>query len=182
MTTEEQDHLAILRGKALLEQGEARLRPSRDWLVMGAIPLCLTLVGLLVAWSLTKTPAYAAGPIPTTRPAPAQKEVRARAFILEDENGRAVATLITERGGTVLRLCDAKGDARAMLSVTNDGPSLGLFDENDHLRAALVAHKAGSGMMLHDENGKTRIGAAVLKDDARICFWKADGQTIWQAP
>ena len=58
------------------------------------------------------------------------REVRARKFVLEDENGEIRAGLVALKDGPMLALYDEKGENRAGLGVDKDGPMLALDDEN----------------------------------------------------
>ena len=58
-----------------------------------------------------------------------QRVLRARKFILEDENGELRALLCIGKGGPGLYLYDEKGKLRAMLRVGKYGPRLSLSDE-----------------------------------------------------
>jgi len=56
-------------------------------------------------------------------------EIRANRFVLEDENGKSRAELLTTKLGSALKLSDEAGNRRAMLFVDKDGPRLSLCDE-----------------------------------------------------
>lgn len=88
------------------------------------------------------------------------KEIRAKRFILEDENGKT----------------------RADLSVGKNNPGLWLFDENGKVRASLNIGKDGSGLGLSDENSKTRIVLYMGKDGPRLALFGENGKLIWKAP
>jgi len=94
-------------------------------------------------------------------------ELRARAFILEDENGkrRAILSLFAD-GSPALSLYDANGKTRALLTMDTDGnPALGLFDANQKAGAMLnVFTDGGPALSLSDANGKARTKLGVLKD------------------
>lgn len=102
-----------------LEKELARTRSRNRWLTAA-----LLLVGVGAVAGLG-------------RASVAEKEVRAKSFIVEDEKGRT----------------------RAKLSVRENAPVLSLFDENEKLRVGLTATKDGPALTLLDENGKP-IGKA----------------------
>jgi hypothetical protein len=135
-------------------------------------------------------------------PAQALSEVRARSFVLVNENGKPLAELgVTEAGGpavgTRLRFFDQKGKpvlwlgvdqngprfdlhdengkARAALDLLKDGPELILFDENGKMRAGLTATKYGPGLCLFDENDTMRAGLFVEKSGARLSLGDEKG-------
>jgi len=105
-----------------IEKELAEARRRNRWLltIMG-----LVVVGIGLAWILTKTTAAATA---TTAP----KVIRANDFIVENANGKT----------------------RAELSVDKDGPRLGLLDEKGKPRAELGIDKDKSGLKLGDANGK----------------------------
>jgi hypothetical protein len=83
-------------------------------------------------------------------------ELRARAFILEDANGKERAWLrVFTDGVPTLALFDASEKLRAGLSLLTDGsPGLGLYDANEKTRAMLtVLTDGGPGLALYDANG-----------------------------
>jgi len=67
----------------------------------------------------------------------AEKVIRAKRFVLEDENGKTRASLIVGKDGPGLVLLDENGKPRAMLSVLKDGPGLALYDENGNVIKSL---------------------------------------------
>ena len=85
----------------------------------------LAVVGLGLAWTLTKTTPTAWG----QRAAAAPKVIRANRFIVEDANGKTRATLSVDKDGPVLSLLDEKGKVRAGLPVSKGVPGLALIDE-----------------------------------------------------
>lgn len=94
--------------------------------------------------------------------AAALNEIHARAFILEDANGKARAKLTANKDGTGLTLYDENGKNRATLGVTSEGPGLVLFDENGKSRVALDTSAGAPGLSLSDENGVTRANLVAL--------------------
>ena len=84
----------------------------------------------------------------------AEKQVIARMFILEDENGKPRATLGVLKKEPRLDMLDEKGETRAALAVFKDGPGLTLFDEKGKTRASVVVLRNKPMIGLSDENGK----------------------------
>jgi hypothetical protein len=67
-----------------------------------------------------------------------EEQVRARQFILMDENGKERASLVADRAGSVfLVLFDQNEKSRANLSVSPDGPSLVFYDPDGKARTIL---------------------------------------------
>ena len=113
------------------------------------------------------------------RPAGTANIIRARGFVLEDDNGRSRAALSMHEGAAGLCLWDENGKLRAVLT---DGPQLSLADENGELRAGLYVTVAGTGLTLSDEKGKTRAGLVVLKYGPELVLSDENGKPIWSAP
>jgi hypothetical protein len=117
----------------------------------------LAVTGLLLAWVVTgTTPAVAAegaGEVP--------KEIRANAFIVEDENGTVRARLSERR----LDLLDEKGLERASLGVS----FLSLNDEKGELRAGLGTR----GLGLRGERGELRVS---LGSELGLSLWDERGE------
>lgn len=114
--------------------------------------VCLLVAFLTLTWTgLSRlTPAYAQNtPL---------KEVRAKEFILEDENGNIRASLVVSKGVPSLSLMNENGEPLAMLAVSKKGPVLTLCDINGKIRFMQSVSKDGSAMKFYDENGKTRAG------------------------
>ncbi|MFC1528727.1 hypothetical protein ACFL5B_02335 [Candidatus Latescibacterota bacterium] len=122
-----------------------------------------------------------------------QDEVRAKKFVLEDENGKIRAGLtVTEYGPTLVMsddnsklrawlsvnkdesrftLYDENGKRRTMLATTGDCASFTLFDENDMHRVGLSVNEYGPGLALSDENGKRRVMLLGSKDrTGQVCL------------
>jgi hypothetical protein len=155
-----------------LEKGLASARRFNRWL--------LAAVGLaLGVWILAGTfgPTIAAAPAGGG----AVKEVRAREFILEDENGNNRARLSMGNDGPTLALFDEKGKNRAKLSAFKDGPGLYLFDENGKPRAVLSAFKDGPGLNLADENSKGGVMLIADKNGPALILYDENGKVMWQA-
>jgi hypothetical protein len=105
-----------------LERELGRVKRRSRWL-LGAI--------LFVAGGLTPPGVFETTAIRArAQGAGTAEQIRARAFILEDEKGESRAALSVTKGGPGLLLLDEKGESRAGLRVFKDGPSLVLFDDN----------------------------------------------------
>jgi hypothetical protein len=121
-------------------------------------------------------------------PAQVLPEVRARSFVLVDENGKPLAELgVTEAGGpavgTRLRFFDDNGKVRLWMGFDkNTGPRFGLYDENGNSRASLAVVKEGSALLLDDENGKPRATLGATKKGPGLSLFDENGKDIWKAP
>jgi hypothetical protein len=112
-----------------------------------------------------------------------EKVVRAREFILEDENGKVRGILSAAGGDPGLRLYDEKGMLRATLDATEYGPG-GLFlrDAKGKLRAAVcVPELIGPGVDLHDAKGKLRAALGMTEDVPGVWLLDRNGNVIWSA-
>ena len=109
-----------------------------------------------------------------------RQEVRARSFVLVDEDGKTRGALKAGKEGPVLKLADETGKSRAMLGVDKNGPKLILRDESGKVRVWLVAGRDGPKLNLYDENGVERAVLNIDKDGLRLC--DANGKVYWAAP
>jgi hypothetical protein len=107
--------------------------------------------------------------------------IEARAFILVDDNGKARAKLLIDKGMPGLALCDENGKSRVVLGVNKDGPGLALCDENEKYRVGLGVNKDGPALLLTDENEKTRIGLVANKDGPELRLCDENGKVTWRA-
>jgi len=110
------------------------------------------------------------------------KEIRAKRFVLEDENGKTRADLRVDKNGPSLRLCDENEKARVRLMAFKDATCLALTDENGKPRAAFVVDMDKSALMLSDENGKPRAVFEVEKDRPVLSYTDENGKLLWSAP
>jgi len=160
-----------------LEKELIRGRRFNRWLLAG---LGLVIVAWIVGWAF--------------RPG---REVSARRFILEDNNGKLRATLQLDKDGPRLRLYDENGKTCADLGGSEDGPGLilnhgnnittltvgedmmGLIlaNTNANPRASLLVGKDGPEFRLYDENGKTRAVLVVTKDGPILGLYDKNGKT-----
>lgn len=151
-----------------LEEQVARVRRFNRWLT-GALAL------VAVAWVVAEVLGLAVGGEGAGRASEAEttaewaagagvEEVRARQFILEDENGEPRAWLVVEGDGSSLILGHENGGPRALLKVDKHGPALHLFDENGQARARLAGSRDGYGLTLSDGSGEPRAWLKVDKD------------------
>jgi hypothetical protein len=144
MTTEdrlEKLERELMETRAGLTAANCRNR----WLVAGVV----TAAGLLaLAWTWTTTTAVAQAPEAGTTP----KVIRAREFILEDENGKT----------------------RAKLHMSDAGPNLTLFDENGGGRVLLCADRYGARLAMSDEKGDRCIGLCALKEGPDFSMYRGD--------
>ena len=140
MTTEE-------RLEKLEREQAAVKRHARRLLIVFA----LTAGAFVLAWLLANS----------TR---GENIIRARGFILEDDQGRTRGKLVTDERGPSLSLYDEKGQRRVGLDATKGGAGLYLYDENGKHRAELIALSIMSSLSLYDENGQRRVGLGVNSD------------------
>jgi hypothetical protein len=96
--------------------------------------------------------------------------LRARKFVLADENGKSRASLWVDKDGPILALVDANGKIRAMLMVDTNGPRLALADENGKTRALL-----GSETL-------TRDGKTINYPESTLTLSGPDGKVLWKTP
>ena len=119
--------------------------------------------------------------------------IRAKAFVVEDEKGKARAQLDATKDGAGLSLYDEKGKPRAQLDATKDGAWLSLYDEKGKPRAQLTTTKDGAGLYLYDGSGnnrailgvagtKGRDGTTVKHPESAITLFNPDGTVVWQSP
>jgi len=152
MTTEER--------LTTLEQKLAATRRRFRWLLVG---LALGLGALALVWALAE-------------------EVRAKRFVLVDEEGRERAALEMIEDVPMLSLRNAAGNIRAALSVDADETGLGLCDAAGNIRATLSVDADGPMLSLADETATPRAALGVDTDGPRIVFSDAAGKPIWGAP
>jgi hypothetical protein len=128
-------------------------------------------------------------------PKTGEEQIRAKSFVLEDDNGkvRAILAMVKDIGPT-LELNDESGKSRAVLLVLKDiGPGLMLCDETGKVRVELKEGKDGTGLMLSDENSKTRAqlgtgqtktpdGKVISYPESSLILYGADEKVIWSAP
>ena len=104
--------------------------------------------------------------VDSLRPAPGRKrvavqvEVRARKFVLVNEQGMAVGAFGVVDGQLLLMLRDQDKNVRAIFVVDQEGqPRIVFRDENGRPRAQFDIEENESRLMLLDENGKITFKA-----------------------
>ena len=121
-----------------------------------------------------------------------RQEVRARSFVVVDENGKTRAMMDMYKGGPRLLMFDENSKARTALGMTEHGARLRLFDENG-ARAELRTGKEGPALILWDENGQNRAllgasktltpdGTTTTSPESSLLLSGADGKVRWSAP
>ncbi len=107
--------------------------------------------------------------------------VKARNFLLVDENGKTRAALEMIGDESSLVLSDKSGKERATLKVDNDfGPDLRMLDENGKTLAMLVVVKGDPFLDLSDENGRARAKLVVSSEPGsgpRLDMWDKKNRT-----
>ena len=141
-----------------LERELAKARRHTRLIVVGGTVLAACAAFLLWTWA---------------RPT----EVRARRFVLVDEEGQERATLSVDRHGPALRLLDRKGNLRVVLAVDKDGPGLDLFDEKDNLSVVLGSNSDGVVLALADEEGKSGASLVAIKEGSGLRLADKNGRT-----
>jgi len=109
------------------------------------------------------------------------KEIRARKFVLEDENGKERAALAVNEYGSELLLHDENSKMSARLLVIAEGPAL-VLRENGKTRAELGVLNDTPQLVLLDENGRPRAGMSVDKDGPKLGLFEKNGEPIWEVP
>jgi hypothetical protein len=162
-----------------VESQLARARSLNSFLV-ACMVLCLMLCIFLSlgGWYLLRTfPRQTAptksevGKVSTTEAVltkPATKEIRASAFVVEDEDGKTRATLDASNNVPALRLFDSKGHRRFSLVAHEDSLMLMVDDANQTMRFFLDVTKSGPFLSMLDENGMPRLALSMMERDAGL--------------
>jgi len=113
--------------------------------------------------------------------------VRAKRFIVEDENGkgRAIlgmskesdAALGVGKNSPCLMMSDENGMPLVMMVMSEEGSKLILSGENGKGGASLSAKKNEPALSLSDENGKTRAVLVMLKSGPHLGLCDENEQT-----
>ena len=103
--------------------------------------------------------------------------IRAKGFVVEDENGKTRAMLDMNKDVPRLRLFDEKGKPLVSLDASKDGAGLFLADENGKLRAGLIANKDGPMLKLADQNGTLRVLLDASKGRPGLSLADKNGKT-----
>jgi hypothetical protein len=136
---------------------EVRHQKRRNRWLFGAV---LVVAGGMVVPAVFETTAFRA----RAQAGGTVAEIRAKNFVLEDENGKVRGVLAVDKYGSALTLYDENGKARAWLNVGKDGPGLNMNDENGKPRAMLNEGKDGPGLILYDEKNENYAELAVGKE------------------
>jgi hypothetical protein len=127
-----------------------------------------------------------------------QEEVRAKNFILLDENGKVRGMLDAMENIPTLRLWDENDTLRISLGVSEDEayldiydengeigtelnvseglPGLGMWDEDGQLRTLLNVTESGANFDLNYENGDTGVELYVDEDAPSLGMYDSDGE------
>ena len=130
---------------------------------------------LVLAWPVFMPSAQAQG-------VDAGRIIRARAFIVEDENGKTRAMLNVNDSGPALIMVDAKGMPRVGLTVRNNRASLDLLDAAGEIRAMLVVLEEGPVLSIDDENGEACAILRVDKNGPRLTMFDKRGKVLLTSP
>lgn len=173
-----------------MEQELGRVKRCNRWL-LGAI---LLVAGGLIVFAGFETTASRA----REKAGGTIKEVHAKKFILEDENGKARADLSASESGPSLSLSDENGETRVSLaaykgspnlslrdkngkvrvslSASESGPSLSLWGKNGKAGVSLYASESGPYLLLCDKNGTPRADLSVFRDNPSLLLWDEKGE------
>ena len=162
-----------LRDDAASERLTRLEQAVRRWRVMGGLAIALVAGVALMG----------AGGGPGREETP---EVRTRAIVLVDPDGRPRVDLrVARNGSTHLVLMDREGLPRISLNVlTQGGADLVLRDQLGLPRAALSVLSDGRpGLSLYDAFGTTRAAVGMVPDDQpRVVLYDAGGRARWVSP
>ena len=157
-----------------VQQRLARLeRASRVWQVIGGAAVAL-LVGVVLIGASGRQDAEETA------------EIRARAFVLVDREGKPRMDLrVARNDSTHLVLFDREGLPRLSLNVLSQGGADVVL--RDHLglpRAALsVVPEGQPGLSFYDAMGTTRVSLGLFPDgQARLVLYNQGGQLRWVTP
>ena len=135
-----------------LEENERQLGRQKlrnRWLLI----VTFLMAGGLIFPVVFNTMAFRAG----AQGAGRTKEIRGNIFVLEDENGKTRARLLTNKEGTGFVLYDESGTTRVGLTVDNKGlPGLLLYGEDGTARGGLVEGADQTTLSVHDKSGNLR--------------------------
>jgi hypothetical protein len=104
------------------------------------------------------------------------KEVRASAFILEDEEGRERGGLSIEDGEPKLRLRDDAGRTRVLADISKGNPRLLITDEAGASRIGIDCYADGPSLFVSDSNGDVRIGLDYTDRDGMASISLSQGK------
>jgi hypothetical protein len=148
-------------------------RTCRRWQVMGSLALALlALMALLGAVE--------------RRDGGELEELRARAFVLVDREGRPrMDVRVAQNDMTHLVLLDREGLPRMSLNVLSQGGAdMVIRDQLGLPRATLgVVPDGRPSLSLYDGSGKTRVSLGLFPDgQARLVLYDQGGQLRWATP
>ena len=113
-----------------------------------------------------------------------QEEVRAKKFVLVNEQGASVGAFGTSNGQPGLALYSESEKVRASFALdTNGQPGLVLFGESKKTRALFALDTNGQpGVVLFGENGKARAQFIMQKGEPRLTLLDGVGKVSFQTP
>jgi hypothetical protein len=163
----ESTHEAVLHRLAHVE------RAMRRWQVGGGLALAL-LVSVVLTGAVVRTAVEA------------PDEMRARAFVLVDREGKPRMDLrVARNDSTHLVLLDREGQPQLSLNVLpQGGADLVIRDRLSQPRAVFgVVAEGRPGLSLFDGSGQTRVSLGVFPDgQARLVLSDQGGQSRWATP
>jgi hypothetical protein len=157
---------------SLIERLTYLERTCRRWHVIGSLASALlALVALLGA---------------VERRDGESEELRARAFVLGDREGRPrMDVRVAHNDTTYLVLLDRQGLPRMSLNILSQGGAdLVIRDQQGLPRATLgVVPDGRPSLSLYDGAGKTRVSLGLFPDEqARLVLYDLGGQLRWATP
>jgi hypothetical protein len=159
--------------ETLIERLSHLERVCRRWQMVGGAAVALLAVVVLMG-ALGRQDAD--GP----------QEVRARAFVLVDREGKPRVDLrVAPNDSTHLVLMDREGLARLSLNVLSQGGAdVVLRDQQGQPRAALnIVPDGRPGVSLYDGAGTTRVSLGIFPEDrATLALYDPHGQVRWFTP
>jgi len=115
-------------------------------------------------------------PPPRKPPGLVEEEVRARHFVLVDENNKERASLVADGAGSVFFvLFDKDEKARADISVTPYGPSISFYDPSGKARTIIGSTNAVSSHVVN-------AGIVERNPPSSIVLFDKEGKLLWRTP
>ena len=156
--------------EAELAQHKQRARRAR-WAPALAIGVCMLVFGLFEATTARVT----------ANGKRFDDEIRARKFVLVDENDKARAWLaVSNNNQPNLLLFGNNGQLRVELNLdNNDDPWLALYGKYGMARTSLGIFKDNPRLGQYDKNGKPRVSVYISNNKSGITFYDRNGKITW---
>lgn len=157
MTTEER----LEKMEYALAETKTALRRTRQMLGVGA----LLVLGVLSVAAMKVDPV-----------------IRAKAFIVTDEQGHDRAVFGEKQGVPGIVLFDQRGGTRVDMEVDRSGPYLRLIDERGKIRTSMVSLPSGGAVTVSDATGRVRVGLGDLNQNPNLSLMNDKGKVVWTTP